>query len=115
MTGSKGTARPPTPARMAPALLPLEAADVQRSGGRPQLLLGLADIGFRVLVHGRNAGEVARLEGGERDGQVVPLLEPGQAAEVGQALAFFLAHVIAVGQVCRGDCREPAVAARLMP
>jgi len=45
------------------------------------------------------------------DGQVMALLQPGEAAEVGQALAFFLSHVIAVGQVRRRDGGEPAVTA----
>jgi hypothetical protein len=31
------------------------------------LLLGLADVGFWVLVYGGDAGEVPRLEGGERE------------------------------------------------
>src|SRR5215469_3892737 len=122
MTAGQGTTRlltdPAQSARQSYCrvlLLSFEAADVQRPWGGPQLLLGLADVGLRVLVHRRNAGEVPRLEGGERDGQIVPLLEPGQAAEVGQALAFLLGHVIAVGQVRRGDRGEPAVAARFVP
>jgi hypothetical protein len=41
-------------------------------------------------------------------------LQPGQAAEVGQALAFLLGHVIAVGQVRRADRGEPLVGADLM-
>ena len=49
------------------------------------------------------------------DGQVMALLQPGEAAEVGQALAFFLDHVIAVGQVRRRDGGEPAVAVGPVP
>jgi hypothetical protein len=93
-------------------VLPFEAADVERSRGtRPQILLRLTYVAFRIPVDSRDASEVPRLEEGEGDGQVMALLQPGEAAEVGQALAFFLGHVIAVGQVRRGDGREPAVAA----
>src|SRR5690348_16893305 len=75
------------------------------------LLLRLADVAFRIAVDGRDAGEVARLEGGEGNSEVMALLQPGETAEVGQALAFFLGHVIAVGEVRRGDGGEPVAAA----
>jgi len=45
----------------------------------------------------------------------VPLLQPGQPPEVGQALAFLFGHVIAVGHVRAGDGRVPVIAANRMP
>ena len=76
--------------------------------------LDLAHVGDRIFVHDRNSGEVPRLEGGEGDRELMAALQPGQAAEVGQALAFLLGHVIAVGQVRRTDGGEPIVGADLM-
>ena len=67
----------------------LEAADVQRSGrGRQQAGLRLADVGFWILIQRRHAHEVLRLESSEGNGQVVPLLQPGEASEISQRLAF---------------------------
>src|SRR5690348_1800470 len=95
--------------------LPFEAADRERPRGtRWQVLFRLTDVTFRILVDRGDAREVPRLESGEGNGQVMALLQPGEAAEVGQALAFFLGHVIAVGQVRRGDGGEPGVAAGLV-
>src|ERR1700680_3909314 len=91
----------------------LEAADAEGSGWG-SLPLCLAYVGGRVLVHDGDSGEVPRLEGGEGDGELVALLQPGQAAEVGQALPFLLGHVIAVGQDRRADGGEPLVGADLM-
>ena len=42
-------------------------------------------------------------------------LQPGQAAEIGQALAFFFGHVVAVGQVRGGHGRVPVIAAYRVP
>src|SRR5579875_3693522 len=94
---------------------PLEAADAERPCLARPALLGLPHVPGRVLVHRRDAGEVARLEGDEGDGKLVPALQAGQAAEVGQRLALLLGHVVAVGLVRRGDRGEPAVAADQMP
>jgi hypothetical protein len=45
----------------------------------------------------------------------VAALQAGQPAEVGQALALLLGHVVAVGQVGRADRGEPGVAADRVP
>src|SRR5271166_6899003 len=90
----------------------LEAADAEGSGSGC-LPLRLAHVGGRVFVHDGDSGEVPRLEGGEGDGELMAALQPGQAAEVGQALAFLFGHVIAVGQVHRADGAEPLVGADL--
>jgi len=58
--------------------------------------------GHRAL-NGLDAREIARRKGGKGDGEVMSLLEPGQAAEIGQAFAFLFGHVVAVGQVRPGD------------
>src|SRR3984957_16140805 len=84
-----------------------KSPDVQRSvAGRRRARLGLADVSGRVLVDRSHAGEIPRLEGGEGDRQAVPLLQAGQAAEIGQALAFLLRHVVAVGQIRPGRSEE---------
>src|SRR5208282_968612 len=62
----------------------LEAADAEGSGSGC-LPLHLAHVGGRVFVHDGDSGEVPRLEGGEGDGELMAALQPGQAAEVGQA------------------------------
>ena len=77
--------------------------------------LRLADVSGRVLVHGLDTREVPRLVGGEGHRKVVALLQPGQAAEIGQALAFLFGHVVAVGQVRPGDSLVPGVAANRVP
>src|ERR1022692_3514849 len=82
--------------------------------GRLGLLLCLSHVGGRVLVHRGDAGEVLRLEGREGDGQIVAQLELGETAEVGEAFAFFLGHVITVGQIHRGDRGVPFITTDLM-
>ncbi len=41
-------------------------------------------------------------------------LQAGQPTEIGQALAFLLGHVIAVGQVRRTDGGKPLIGTDLM-
>src|SRR6185312_6540022 len=100
---------------------PAEAADAERSvwpgrdGAGREIPLRLPDVLLGVLVHRRDARDVPGLEGGEGHRQPVAQLEPGAAAEVGEALALFLGHVVAVGHVHRGDRRKPLAGARLVP
>ncbi len=55
-----------------------------------------------------------RLEGREGDGQIVAQPEPGETAEVGEAFALFLSHVIAIRQIHGGDRGIPLAAAGLV-
>src|SRR5690242_10511707 len=109
------TARPPGPGDAPGRSAPLQAADAE--GSSPGFLPGflcLTDVVGRVFVHGRDSGEIARLVSRERDRELMAPLQPGQPAEVGQALPFLLGHMITVGQVRPGDRREPLVGADLM-
>ena len=101
---------------LAPGAAPDDVALLVAGRGDPPVaasgLLVRFDVGLRILVDRRHAGEVARLEGREGDRELVAQREIGVAAKVGEALALLFAHVLAVRLVGAGDGREPGVAAR---
>src|SRR4051812_28066145 len=70
----------------------------------------LSNVALWILVHGLDASDVGCIEHREADCAVVPQLERGVNAKVGQALPLFLAHMVAVRLVCPGNGRVPALA-----
>src|SRR5690242_68101 len=85
----------------------LEAADAE--GAAPRGLLAFfrfLHVSGRVPVDRLDAGVVPCLVSGEGHRELVAAGQAGQAAEVGQALALLLAHVVAVGQVRPGHRGE---------
>src|SRR5690606_6366784 len=74
----------------------------------------LFDVGFRVLVHRFDAGDVPGLEGGVAHAQLVTCLQVGVQAKIRQALALFLAHVFGVDDVRLAHGLEPGLGADLV-
>lgn len=72
----------------------------------------LLDVSRGILVDRPHAGKVHGLEFREGDGQLLAQLERRMAAEIGEPLALFFGHVIAVLLVRFRDCGEPRGAAR---
>ena len=54
------------------------------------------------------------LEGGELDRQIMPRIDVGVDAEIGQALAFLLAHMFGVDDIGLAHCLEPGLGADLV-
>src|SRR4051794_18204653 len=72
------------------------------------------DIGVRALVDRAYASEVLGLERREAHRQIMAQLQIGVATKIGQALAFFLGHMIAIGLVAGVERLEPRVGADLL-
>src|SRR4051794_30753344 len=73
-------------------------------------LFMLGDVALWILVHGLDASDVGCIEHREADCEVMPQLERGVDAKVGQALPLFLAHMVAVRLVGPGNGCVPALA-----
>src|SRR3954452_15491649 len=74
----------------------------------------LSNVALWILVHGLDASDVGCIEHREADCEVVPQLERGVDAKVGQALPLFVAHMVAVRLVSLGNGRVPALAPNSM-
>src|SRR3954464_5296462 len=91
------------------AAVPETVDDYVAADNRAKLFV-LGDVALWILVHGLDASDVGRIEHCEADCEVVPQLERGVDAKVGQALPLFLAHMVAVRLVSLGNGRMPALA-----
>src|SRR4051794_3498645 len=87
-----------------------EAVDNYVAADNPTKLFVLRDVALWILVHRLNASDVGCIEHREADCEVVPQLERGVDAKVGQALSLFLTHMIAIGLVGPEYGRMPALA-----
>src|SRR3954453_18669466 len=73
-----------------------ETVDDYVAADNPAKLFMLGDVALWILVHGLDASDVGCIEHREADCEVMPQLERGVDAKVGQALPLFLAHMVAV-------------------
>src|SRR5919107_672566 len=82
----------------------------RRPGGSTGELFVLGDVALRILVYRLDTSDVGCIEYRKADCEVVPQLERGVDAKVGQAFPLFLAHMIAVRLVGPKNGRVPALA-----